>query len=416
MMRWFPAAFLFLVATDCGAQSACQRATVSRLAANVTRIDSALRAVRVGDAETDVPKPVQGLIIEFKDALAAVVDAEVLCSASGSSAADLQVLLANTLNANRPERPFNPATEREDYGYGTQLTVAVSTPSNAPQLRMVEVDFGIECDEDSVLMLYEAGSTGWRRLMRWQTTPYAKISGAMGDGVYYAVMPAQGATPLRVVVAHGTPWCSSRFSQFAIDLLQPAPSGERPLVKWRTERGYSRGDAETRLRATSDIFELRTNVVAMNIDDYETPVVFRFKIAGDTVTRIEPIALNGRGFVEEWLGMPWDEARDQVNPASVGSLKPIHDQFATPFKESDKSFLDHRNGPVRVCKGADPEFQVEIENTRETFVEGVAGGRTETLPSWFFRIRETGDGYEMESVGNRADPDCNGPNLMPAKR
>jgi hypothetical protein len=58
---------------------------------------------------------------------------------------------------------------------------------------------------------------------------------------------------------------------------------------------------------------------------------------------------------------------------------------------------------------------VEIGNTRETFVEGVPGGRTETLPSTYFHLRETGDGYELEAVGNAPDPNCNGSDLMPRK-
>jgi hypothetical protein len=113
--------------------------------------------------------------------------------------------------------------------------------------------------------------------------------------------------------------------------------------------------------------------------------------------------------------MPWDEAKDQINPASVESMKHIYDQFAARPKESDKSYLSHTDGPVRACRGTVREFQVEIGTTRETFVEGVPGGRTEALPSTYFRIRETGNGYQMIGASTKPDSNCNGPNLMPPK-
>jgi hypothetical protein len=114
--------------------------------------------------------------------------------------------------------------------------------------------------------------------------------------------------------------------------------------------------------------------------------------------------------------MPWDAAKDQVNPVAVESAKRAYDRLNPPTKASDKSFLSKTDGPVRACRGPAREFQVEIGTTRETFVEGVPGGRTEVLPSTYFHLRETGNGYELEAVGTRPNPTCDGPNLMTPKR
>ena len=113
--------------------------------------------------------------------------------------------------------------------------------------------------------------------------------------------------------------------------------------------------------------------------------------------------------------MPWEEAVDQIAPDAATALKPIHDQFNAPAKATDKSFLDHTNGPVRACSGGNHEFQVEVDSTLETIVVGLPGGRSQAQPSTYFHIRETGNGYQLQSASHTADPRCNGPDMMPAQ-
>src|SRR6202000_2970828 len=101
------------------------------------------------------------------------------------------------------------------------------------------------------------------------------------------------------------------------------------------------------------------------------------------------IALNARGFVEEWLDMPWDEAAAQTaNPASV-ALKTVHEGYQTESNEVGNSFGEHSYGPVLACKTSH-EFQVEMKAERVTIVPGKPGGDSAPLLSTFYRLRETG--------------------------
>jgi hypothetical protein len=418
MKRWLRLACLPIAILPCHAQTPCRSGALAQLAANAHRINAALLSYKLDEMQTSVAKPAQERIARFKDALVAVVYESVRCGPAMESAASLETRLARLLQANQPQKPDRSGGPSEvpiAGMIGSDLSVKVSTPANASNLLAIVLTFGTQCGDDSILLLYKATPDGMHRLLRWQSPPYNEASGAFGDFFVFGILPATASNGLRVAVAHGHPWCTSRFSGFDIDLLAPGADPNTPRVVWHTERGYSRGDAVSRMKATADTFELRLNTAAMDINTFEVPVVYRYRVTGDQVKRIEPIATNGRGFVEEWLEMPWDEAKDQVSAESVAAAKRIHDQFAAPVNANDKSFLNHTDGPVRACRDETREFQVEIGNTRETFVEGVPGGRTETLPSTYFHLRETGDGYELEAVGNAPDPNCNGSDLMPRK-
>jgi len=350
--------------------------------------------------EIKVPPMVRTQVGALKDALVKAVDESMRCAIVSEGAAAMEATLAKRLDANQPEKPFTPQAgeidELEDGVYGATLKVAVSTPANAQQLRAVEVSFGIECGDDTVLMLYEAKSEGWRRVLRWQSPEYADISGAFGDLFAYAVIPGAMTSEMRMVVAHGTPWCTSRFSGFAIDVLAPAVHGDTPRVVWHTARGYSRGDFATSLRATRDGFELRINEPTMDANVFERTVVYHYRISGDHVERIEPIALNGRGFVEEWLDMPWDEAKGQTSVDAAEPMKIVHDRYSESQKDT-KTFVSYSYGPVRACL---------VKGRYEVEMDADPGGPQ------YFAIKQGQNGYTMVNFGTTQDERCGGPDLM----
>jgi hypothetical protein len=70
-------------------------------------------------------------------------------------------------------------------------------------------------------------------------------------------------------------------------------------------------------------------------DAFERLVVYRYRVSNDKVTRLEPVAANARGFVEEWLSMPWEEAVAQSDPARTGKLQAIHKQYEVRSKDTD---------------------------------------------------------------------------------
>jgi hypothetical protein len=384
MVRWLGAACLMtMVAAPAFAQSVCNtNLPVSALHARQAQLAEGT----VEEMSTEVPELMRSQLSGLKNALAATVEAQMHCTPAGADAATIQAQLAKLMGANQPAAKNAPA-------YGSGVNVAVAAPANAPQLRAVTVSYSIECGDDSLLLLYEPGQNGWRRIIKWQSPEYATISDAFGDFFQYAVVPG---TPVKVAVAHGAAWCTSRFSGFKMDLLEA--TGADPRLAWHIQRPYSRGDFNIRMRSTADGFELRLNAVALDINGFERTVIYRYRVDGDQVERVTPIATDGRGFVEEWLAAPWDEAKGQTAPDAEEAMKAVHERQAQ-LEKSDKTYVTYTYGPVRSCtvKG---RFEVEMD--------AAPGG-----PQFYaIQQRSEGDGYTMVNFGTTQDERCSGPDLM----
>ena len=359
---------------------------------------------------TDVPPVVQQQLLRFKQALVNVVDAAVLCHTGTSTA--LQAALHTAIGATPPQigtvpgSPGSGTAEKEVSSevYGKDLTIALTHPGQRSDLLAAQVSFSIQCGDDNLLLLYQREGPLWRRVLRWQSPPYQEISGAFGGAFLFGLLPGSGGTPWRIVATHGTDWCTSRFSGASIDLLEPAPDGAAPRILWHTERSLSRGDFATVLKIhgdnLGDEFEIRWNAPSLDLDHYERTVIYHYRVQGDTVTRLEPIAVNGRGFVAEWLEMPWTEAAAQTAAANLLSLHQLHAHH-TETEKNAKTYVRYTDGPVRSCRASTPEFEVEM-NAHEP--DG-------SVKPQFFRIRQTGNGYSMLNESTSASPNCSGPDL-----
>jgi len=364
---------LLSLAAHCRAQDHCSAIALSQAAARVSTLQKELGQMKVGEMDTDVPPVVADRISQLKDALVSTADTALACAKPSVDPAELQKDMVRVLHANQPEYDGNPNISRDDPRfdklpgyYGHNLRVQVSRQLGAVGILEVQFSFDIECGDDNMLLTYEFRNGEWAQTLRWQSPPLKSVSDAFGDFFLSTILPGpsaleSGASKWRIVVAHGTPWCTSRFSNFKIDVLAPGSDPVSPKVLWHTERGYSRGDFDTRLKSSGSTFELRLNSSCMNADSYERHVIYRYSVdENQTVHRIEPIATNARGFVEEWLYSPWSESRDFSETSNAAALKEVHDQFNLP--SSDSQYVSHSYGPVRAC--ADPGiFQVQINST-----------------------------------------------------
>jgi len=331
--------------------------------------------------------------------------------------------MAEMLHANSPEPPSNTVISKDDHrfdetfgSYGHNLRIRAERPPRAASLLEVEFSVNIACGNDHMLLLYSIHNGAWTRQLRWQAPPLQHISDAFGDFFLAAILsiPETGESRPRVVIAHGRPWCTSRFSAFDIDVLSPTADSNSPKVLWHTERGYSRGDFTPRIKSSGDTFELRINESCMDIDSYERHVVYRYRVDNDQdVRRLQPIATNAQGFVEEWLSAPWPESLTFSVQESIAALQTIHDQFKPSIK-GDVEFVTHSYGPVRGCK-TPGTFQVQINSALQKVIPGKPGGESRPLPTHYFQVREIKNGYLMVSVSTKPDPTCTGRNLMPAK-
>ena len=309
------------------------------------------------------------------------------------TAASLQTSLERVLTGN-PASKVSAATPKFDDEtpqtgvYGDSLYARVTTPNSGSPIRLVEIGFDIECGQDRVLLAYEPGIEGWRRTLLWQSPEYSDVSGAFGDFFQYGVI---ASLPWKIAVAHGTNWCTSRWSGFKIDVLTPTAAA--PRVVWHTEQGYVR-ESDPRLVTRADGFELRADVGTIETEQMTRKGVFRYKVSGDTVERVQPIAVDGRGFVDAWLQAPWSEAKRWSVAEGAAGFEKVHEAFARGRKDAS---VTYSYGPVRACS---------VKGRYEVEIDAEPGGPQ------FYAIEQGQNGYTMVNFGTTQDERCGGVDLM----
>jgi hypothetical protein len=393
MRHWALRGLLLLILTPTiWAQNPCSKTIVDN-ATKAKAIRKKLLAIEVKELDMDIPAAAGAMILRLKDALAETIDAVMKCQAANADPKAIERQFAEALDVNQPEKPFHPAAGPiSSEVYGADWTISVRRPTNKPELIQAEAHFGIECGYDSILMIYEHQHGSWQRLLRWQSKEYKHIGGAFGDFFDSVILPQSGlGASMLVAVAHGTPWCTSRFSRFAIDVLQPGK--DLPQVLFKMEESFSRGDIGHSLKATRDGFELRIERSSLDLEGVFTRTgIFRYKVSEGKVERIQPIARNGRDFVDEWLQTDWKDASQWCAPDALQELKRVQSSM------KKEGWLDFHYGAVRACSNDSKHFQVELENQ---------AGKAR-----YFQIRSGDNSFTMLSVTERADRHCKGQDIM----
>lgn len=391
-----------ILAIPLQAASECSEAGMHQAWEAANNARAKLLDASVEGMDTSVPPAMQGQIAAMKDALARFMGQYMRCKASGTSDATvIQSDLAKYLDANKPR--VNVPSDLGLGGkwrniYGANLDISVKRPKAEPDWIAIEVQFDIMCGRDRMLLVYAQHEGEWQRVLRWQSGKYSEVSGAFGDFFQYLVISQPSAQAPLLVVAHGQPWCTSVWSGFEFDVIRVANNGLPAKVLLHRHESYNRGYAP-KLRKTPKGFELRVRDMSVAFEQaYVEPVIYSFAIEGTEIRRIQPVAVNGRDFVDVWLRSTWAEALQWSESANALSLQAEHAKFEALQKSGSGTFSF---GPVRGCAFDPSRFQVELDYDSD--------------PGSYFQIREGQNSFTMLSASERSDPKCNGANIMKSR-
>ena len=390
---WLALALLPLPAL---AADACPQADAAALAAR--EAGQRWRQIFDGRAEDslyDLSAPEREAIGAYKRALAEAIDARLACSGEKIDPAALRRTLAAALNV-----AAQPAPPKDKAASPDQLLIEVERSAVPHPLILVRAGFAIPCGDDNLLAGYAWNSGHWQRVLHWHSGDYQEVSGAYGDGFSFAALPGG-----QVVVAYGTPWCTSNWSHFRAAVIAPANGTAGQRVLFQMDADYFR-DENIRLKKRPDGFELRAPVLSHDPGVLFRPGIFRYRVHGETVQRVQPAAANGRGFVDEWLGLDDVLARAWSDPAAADAVLQAR-QGLRKQDEATEALFSY--GPVRACAGGENRYQVEIE-LRDT----TASKQWQDWPSyyWYALIRQEQNGFTMLGLSATPDAACKGPDLM----
>lgn len=358
------------------------------------RVQQARNPQSDGGGTVDVSPPLRDAIRAYKQALVGAIDARLACSDEHVDPAALKSTLAATLGV--PAQPAQPKTGES--AFGRNPDVDVTRDGTSRPLLFVRAGFDIACGDDNLLTAFAWENGGWRRVLRWQADDYKNIGGAYGSGFWFGALPDG-----QVAVVHGTPWCSSRWSRFGADVVAPANGAAAQRTLFHTDHGYVLDDNAIRFKVRPDGFEMRTTVGSRDSDVMTRPGIFRYRVDGDTVQRVQPVSVNGRDFVDEWLEANDAFAREWTEPAAAAAALKARQAFNAESKAPDIGFA---YGPVRGCSDSKDRFQVELDLT---------GKEGETVARRYALIRQERNGFTMLGLHKTAEPACHGANLMPQR-
>lgn len=367
------------------------------------------------DTETAVPTAVRDAISGFKQALVLQTDAVITHIPADATAISAEQYLSSLMPAatvgKMSDEQWRKMSEDDSKRpiaglYGGGLTFSISQPR--PYLMLVQESFDIACGTDTVLLSYSNISGAWKRILLWKSKPYDQVSGAFGDTYETLLLkPKRNNHPL-LLVLHGTPWCSSTMSGFAMDVLELGSPLSATLM-WHGQHGYRRLDLDPplTLRPTADGFEVRTSVGGGG-DHVSRKGVMRYSVSANGVHRVEPLAMNAQDSVVEWLELPRKEAARFADQA-IGSLTwQMFGDFTYEGKGKEPTVPHPYFGAVRACKDSHTHFQAEV--TSSTFDGSKKGSRPG--PAYFVQLQEVPNGYRIHFVTPLAERACTGPDLM----
>ena len=385
------------IPTTASAASPCPAAdTAARAALDAQhRVQQVRNPQGDGGGTVDVSPPLRDALRAYKQALVGAIDARLACSDEHVEPAALKRTLAATLGV--PAQSTQSAQPKNgESAFGRNPDVDVQRDGTSRSLLFVRAGFDIACGDDNLLTAYAWENGGWRRVLRWQADDYKDIGDAYGGGFWFGALPGG-----QVAIVHGTPWCSSRWSRFGADVVAPANGAAAQRTLFHTAHGYVLDDDAIRFKVRPDGFELRMTVGSRDSDVMTRPGIFRYRVDGDTVQRVQPVAVNGRDFVDEWLGVDDALARAWSEPASAAAALQARQAFITESKAPGTGFA---YGPVRGCSDSKDRFQVELELT---------GKDGNTVARRYALIRQERNGFTMLGLRKAAEPACHGANLMP---
>ncbi|HET6207612.1 MAG TPA: hypothetical protein VFD98_12440, partial [Terracidiphilus sp.] len=344
---------LVLVLPIALAAQSCPQPELHLLTQQAKIIQSALLGTKLADEmDESVPAPLQLQIRAFKDALTSLADAAVRCGPANVDPKGIENSLAILVATNKPQTQevYDPNKPPQlDHIYGDNLVVKITRPASQAQLLLVEFNFGIDCGFDSLLLAYEYRDNEWKQALRWQNSTYDRVDAAFGDFFDYVVLPEQGPNGWRIAVAHGHPWCTSRWSGFDLDLIQPASQRSAQVTLQHIEHGYVRFEVEPTLKLVPDGFQIRLQTGMIDMDIMTRIGIYRYLVKENQIERVQPIANNGRDFVDEWLQSPWNDSARWSKVANLAQLEQAHEKIAYLRDPNAKDQPLLTFGSVRGC-------------------------------------------------------------------
>lgn len=382
------------------AEPKCDWPAFERSAANLRAARDAAMKISEDQGNTEVPPEAIKEIQAFKNALFDSLQVYFRCQPTAlpdPKALESDLYSRFQIPVPQPPDPLAVANP-DDNGpwmglYLGDISISVLTVHDSRHLVAVRTSFGIPYGADAELDVFAPDKDGrWSAVINLTSKPYKSIAGAFLAFDYKISRPNPKGDWF-VVATHINPCPTSCWQDLFTDAVRPQDFGFEYQLFHDEQYGYICTDDAPYLRSVaSDGFQTRFNIDSIDESQLNTASLKTYKIMGDEVVRVQPVALNPVNFADEWVRTKWREARDWSDSQSIAQLRLSHQKL----HDSRGDFAS-----FRACTTLG-RSQVEFDE----FVNGSDG------PTWYFLVRKTGDDYTMLRVSQHPDPSCKGPDRL----
>ena len=363
------------------------------IAATVAR----LQRIQVEDSETRVPAAARPLLAALKNQIRDLLARELRDVAGPSAVAGIapERLRADLIRAFARAGVTVGGPETNGAGpYGDIAGLDVRKPAGHENLLAVRVTLGIACGSDTSLYLFQRREGVWRPAFSLESQGYAEISGAMGI-FDFGVSPPDPSGSFFVVAADVNPSCASNWQRLRWRVWRLG--GETPPSKpfFEGQEGIYLGSDDTlQLAVTADGFR----VSFQGYQGLDTGVLVRdyvraYRVRGTQAERVPPLATEPEGFLDEWIGTPWADARRWTGPKAA-SAEVWHGRLAKRFDKIDTAF-----DSFEVCGKERSRWQIGLDLDPDP-------GRNPLPRALFFTVSRQGADFRLDRIDVRPLPGC----------
>lgn len=326
-------------------------------------------------------------IERLKAALIALIDARLACEKE--AIADPTAIREDLLKALQ----LDELNEVEAI-YGYDLQIFAERPEATSDLLIVQASFGIPCGSDHILLVYRYRDKAWKRDLLWKSEPYRTITGAHSDYYDYLVLPVKAGEPPKLVIVHGSAWCTSSWEPLVFDVVKLADKNTRQTTLLHQQLITYSGQSFVHLKKRANGFELEADVAMLDSDILTRKGIYRYRLEGDQVIREQPLANNVRDFVDEWLALSSPMLKNFTLQTNREQLTAIHKN------------LKERNGFYGAVKRCDEDDLMQVTIT----FNGTKDADQEEVRHFY--VKPVKQGYLMHSSTTKANSSCIGEEIV----
>jgi hypothetical protein len=315
---------------------------VSPHARNAVEAIRQLRAIGLPDPnalDLGPPAKVPGLLRQLNQELKAII-ADDLNDGTIHALPDEKEILDQLRAAGWDEIPSH---KWNAYGEIRQINFDWKTDYD-PGLVVVTTQLWIPCsgdDPDSSIYVFQGAGRHWHMVLSTDSD-FSLVGDINGTGMQYGVSPPDSDGHWFLVVAHSPPSCRDHDAILRYKVLKPGASPDQPTVLLtRREQIDAEFDPAFAVEVQSDWFAVTEGKVRRL--DGETGVsIFRYRVTNDQAQRIAPLALTPEDFLDQWVQLSWDDARQWSKDSLSKPLQAWHAKLSGLASDSTEFESVHR--------------------------------------------------------------------------